>query len=79
VPSDPVLLGQRVIAILEHGQRDATTISRSQTGARGVSRGLPAGVPTWWGWQRIQRLDISFAPSWIEQDQVGGRLHSSGH
>jgi hypothetical protein len=31
---------------------------------RGIYRGQPAGVPTWSGYRRTERLDISFLPSW---------------
>jgi hypothetical protein len=30
--------------------------------ARGIYRGQPAGVPTWSGYKRTERLDISFLP-----------------
>lgn len=33
--------------------------------ARGIYRGQPAGVPTWSGYRRVERLDISFPPTWI--------------
>jgi hypothetical protein len=33
--------------------------------ARGIYRGQPTGVPTWAGYRRSERLDISFPPPWL--------------
>lgn len=33
--------------------------------ARGIYRGQPAGVPTWSGYKRTIRLDLSFPPTWV--------------
>jgi 5-methylcytosine-specific restriction endonuclease McrA len=33
--------------------------------ARGIYRGQPTGVPTWSGYKQVERLDVSFPPSWI--------------
>jgi hypothetical protein len=42
-----------------------TQHDRVVAAARGIYRGQPAGVPTWAGYKRIERLDISYPPSWI--------------
>ncbi len=42
-----------------------TQHERVVAAARGIYRGQPAGVPTWSGYKRIERLDISFPPKWI--------------
>lgn len=41
-----------------------TQHDRVLAAARGIYRGQPAGVPTWSGYKRSERLDISFLPSW---------------
>ncbi|WNG93677.1 HNH endonuclease [Mycobacterium sp. ITM-2016-00318] len=41
-----------------------TQNERVVAAARGIYRGQPAGVPTWSGYKQIERLDISFPPSW---------------
>ena len=41
-----------------------TQHDRVVAAARGIYRGQPAGVPTWSGYKRSERLDISFAPRW---------------
>jgi HNH endonuclease len=41
-----------------------TQHDRVVAAARGVYRGQPAGVPTWSGYKRSERLDIRFLPSW---------------
>lgn len=41
-----------------------TQHDRVVASARGIYRGQPAGVPTWSGYRRSQRLDISFPPWW---------------
>lgn len=43
-----------------------TQRERVVAAARGVFRGQPPGVPTWSGYQRSERLDISFPPWWID-------------
>jgi hypothetical protein len=43
-----------------------TQRERVVAAARGVYRGQPAGVPTWSGYQRSERLDIGFSPWWIQ-------------
>ncbi len=43
-----------------------TQRERVVAAARGVYRGQPPGVPTWSGYQRSERLDISFPPWWIQ-------------
>jgi len=35
--------------------------------ARGIYRGQPIGVPTWAGYRRSERLDISFPPWWADR------------
>ncbi len=42
-----------------------TQRERVVAAARGVYRGQPSGVPTWSGYKRSERLDISFPPWWI--------------
>lgn len=42
-----------------------TQRSRVVAAARGIYLGQPAGVPTWSGYRRRERLDISFAPWWM--------------
>lgn len=42
-----------------------TQRERVLAAAGGVYRGQPAGVPTWSGYRRSERLDISFPPWWI--------------
>ncbi|MGO9508655.1 MAG: HNH endonuclease [Mycobacterium sp.] len=42
-----------------------TQHERVVAAARGIYRGQPSGVPTWSGYKRAERLDISFLPSWI--------------
>ncbi|WP_085097555.1 HNH endonuclease [Mycolicibacterium fallax] len=39
--------------------------------ARGIYRGQPAGVPTWAGYRRIQRLDVAFPPGWPTSPEPG--------
>ncbi|BBZ03852.1 HNH endonuclease [Mycolicibacterium chitae] len=34
--------------------------------ARGIYLGQPAGVPTWSGYRRSERLDVSFPPWWVQ-------------
>jgi len=41
-----------------------TQRERVVAAARGIYRGQPAGVPTWSGYKRSERLDISFLPFW---------------
>lgn len=41
-----------------------TQHDRVLAATRGIYRGQPAGVPTWSGYKRSERLDISFLPSW---------------
>ena len=41
-----------------------TQRERVVAAARGIYRGQPAGVPTWSGYKRSERLDISFLPLW---------------
>lgn len=41
-----------------------TQHDRVAAAARGIYRGQPAGVPTWSGFQRRERLDISFPLEW---------------
>lgn len=41
-----------------------TQRERVVAAARGIYRGQPAGVPTWSGYQRRERLDVSFRPWW---------------
>lgn len=43
-----------------------TQRERVVAAARGVFRGQPTGVPTWSGYKRSERLDISFPPWWID-------------
>ncbi len=45
-----------------------TQRERVAAAARGVYRGQPSGVPTWSGYKRSERLDISFPPWWVEPD-----------
>ncbi|KUI25597.1 HNH endonuclease [Mycobacterium sp. IS-1742] len=42
-----------------------TQRERVTAAARGVYRGQPEGVPTWSGYRRSVRLDISFPPWWV--------------
>jgi 5-methylcytosine-specific restriction endonuclease McrA len=42
-----------------------TQHERVVAAARGIYRGQPPGVPTWSGYKRVERLDISFPPPWI--------------
>lgn len=42
-----------------------TQRDRVVAAARGIYRGQPDGVPTWAGYKRSERLDISFPPWWI--------------
>ncbi len=44
-----------------------TQRSRVLAAARGIYLGQPAGVPTWSGYRRSERLDISFPPWWVRQ------------
>jgi 5-methylcytosine-specific restriction endonuclease McrA len=41
-----------------------TQHERVVAAARGIYRGQPAGVPTWSGYRRSERLDFSFPPRW---------------
>lgn len=41
-----------------------TQHERVLAAARGVYRAQPAGVPTWSGYKRVERLDIGFPPGW---------------
>jgi hypothetical protein len=41
-----------------------TQRERVVAAARGIFRGQPAGVPTWSGYKRTERLDIRFLPRW---------------
>ena len=45
-----------------------TQRERVVAAARGIYRGQPAGVPTWSGYRRVERLDISFPPEWIRPE-----------
>src|SRR5271163_3488489 len=45
-----------------------TQHERVVAAARGTYRGQPAGVPTWSGYKRTERLDISFLPRWVYPD-----------
>jgi 5-methylcytosine-specific restriction endonuclease McrA len=45
-----------------------TQHERVVAAARGIYRGQPAGVPTWSGYKRTERLDISFLPRWMQPD-----------
>ena len=47
-----------------------TQHERVVAAARGIYRGQPAAVPTWSGYQTMERLDISFLPSWISSKNV---------
>jgi hypothetical protein len=42
-----------------------TQYERVVAAARGTYRGQPAGVPTWSGYKRTERLDVSFLPRWV--------------
>lgn len=42
-----------------------TQRERVAAAARGIYRGQPAGTPTWSAFKRIERLDISFPPTWL--------------
>jgi HNH endonuclease len=42
-----------------------TQHERVLAAARGIYRGQPAGLPTWSGYKRNERLDVSFPPAWI--------------
>jgi 5-methylcytosine-specific restriction endonuclease McrA len=42
-----------------------TQHERVVAAARGIYRGQPADVPTWSGYKRTERLDISFLPRWV--------------
>jgi len=42
-----------------------TQHARVVAAARGIYRGQPAGVPTWAGYRRRERLDVSFPPRWV--------------
>jgi HNH endonuclease len=58
---------QRERQVLEQIASDLqwpTQHQRVVAAARGIYRGQPAGVPTWSGYRRTERLDISFLPSW---------------
>lgn len=41
-----------------------TQHDRVVAAARGIYRGQPTGVPTWSGYRKTERLDISFPPPW---------------
>jgi HNH endonuclease len=58
---------QRERQVLEQIASDLqwpTQHQRVVAAARGIYRGQPAGVPTWSGYRRTERLDISFLPWW---------------
>ena len=42
-----------------------TQRARVVAAARGIYRGQPAGVHTWAGYRRSERLDIGFGPRWM--------------
>jgi 5-methylcytosine-specific restriction endonuclease McrA len=42
-----------------------TQHDRVAAAARGVYRAQPTGAPTWAGYRRRERLDVSFAPEWL--------------
>lgn len=42
-----------------------TQRERVVAAARGLYRGQPTGVPTWAGFKRSTRLDVSFPPAWL--------------
>ena len=46
--------------------------ARVVAAARGIYRGQPAGVPTWSGYERSERLDISFPPWWVSAAETVG-------
>jgi hypothetical protein len=56
---DPDVLEQIASELLWPTQRQ-----RVVAAARGIYRGQPVGVPTWSGYKRSERLDISFLPKW---------------
>lgn len=59
---------QRDRRILEQIASDLqwpTQHDRVVAAARGIYRGQPPGVPTWSGFKRVERLDISFPPTWV--------------
>ena len=58
-----------------------TQHERVVAAARGIYRGQPAGVPTWSGYQRSERLDISFPPWWVRQSlrHLGWCVQKRGH
>lgn len=45
-----------------------TQYERVTAAARGVFRGEPSGSPTWNGYRRSRRLDITYAPDWLRVD-----------
>ena len=55
---DPLLLGQRVVAVLETGMRTATY-------KLATLMALIDQCDTWAGYRRSERLDIGFGPWWM--------------
>lgn len=71
LPAMPLVdraLDDRRLSALEDIATDLqwpTQRARVVAAASGVYRGQPPGVPTWSGYKRSARLDISFPPWWI--------------
>jgi HNH endonuclease len=65
---DKVLADDRGVVL----EQLATTLQwptqreRVVAAARGIYRGQPVGVPTWSAYRQIERLDISFPPTWMQ-------------
>jgi 5-methylcytosine-specific restriction endonuclease McrA len=63
---DRVLERKRdVLEDIAAGLQWPTQHERVAAAARGIYRGQPPGVPTWSGYKRRERLDMSFPPVWM--------------
>lgn len=58
---DRVTVLEEIAAVLQW----PTQSDRVAAAARGIYRAQPAGVPTWAGYRRRERLDISFPLTWL--------------
>ena len=62
--------GRQVLERIASDLQWPTQHERVVAAARGIYRGQPAGVPIWSGYKTIERLDVSFLPSWISSKNV---------
>jgi HNH endonuclease len=64
---DRALEGTRTDRLTEIAENLQWPVQRDRViaAARGIYLGQPQGIPTWDGYRVTERLDVSFAPSWL--------------